>query len=491
MLGSSNHSRYSGGMKPILFALAFLLAHSAAAQPISLHPEDPHYFLYQGKPTIIITSAEHYGAVLNLDFDYVKYLDTLEAAGMNNTRTFTGAYVEPQGSFNIARNTLAPARDKFIAPWARSSTPGYPNGGNKFDLNNWNEKYFARLKDFVAQAEKRGIIVEMTLFCPFYDESQWKLSPQNAANNVNKVGNVARTNVYTLDKHGGLLSVHEAMTKKIVTELNEFDNVYFEICNEPYFGGVTLDWQHHIAELIVATEKGLPKKHLISRNVANGSAKVDKPHPAISLYNFHYAFPPDTVGMNYHLNKAIGDNETGFRGTNNLPYRVEAWAFILAGGALYNNLDYSFVAGHEDGTFVYPASQPGGGNREFRKQLGYLRDFIHSFDFIHMKPTHDLIKSGLPEGARGYVLAKAGEEYAIYIAPPLKSNKPSPADLKPLRIANLELDLPPGSYVGEWLDPVTGKTIYKTAFEAGKGSTKLTLASDELREDAALSIRKK
>ena len=28
----------------------------------------------------------------------------------------------------------------------------------------------------------------------------------------------------------------------------------------------------------------------------------------------------------------IGDNETGFRGTNDAPYRIEGWEFILAGG---------------------------------------------------------------------------------------------------------------------------------------------------------------
>lgn len=406
-------------MKPSALLVALALAVTVTAEPISIHPENPHYFLFRGKPTIMITSAEHYGAVLNLDFDYAKYLDTLAADGMNNTRTFTGSYVEPQGAFNIARNTLAPDANKFIAPWARSATPGYANGGNKFDLSKWDEKYFARLKDFVAHAEKRGVIVELNLFCPFYEESQWKLSPQNIINNVNNVGSVPRTNVYTLDKHGGLLAIHNAMTKKIVTELNQFDNLYYEICNEPYFGGVTLDWQHHIAEVIAETEKSLPKKHLISRNVANGSAKIDKTHPAVNAYNFHYASPPDAVALNYHLNKPIGDNETGFRGTNDLPYRVEAWGFLLAGGALYNNLDYSFVAGHEDGTFRYPASQPGGGNPKFRAQLRTLRDFLYSFDFIHMKPVAagEIIKSGLPQGARAYALAKSADSYAIYIGP--------------------------------------------------------------------------
>lgn len=184
------------------------------AQPLTLHPENPHYFLFHGRPTVLITSAEHYGAVLNLDFDYVTYLDTLAADGLNLTRTFTGAYVEPAGAFNITSNTLAPGPGRFLSPWPRSTVPGYAKGGNKFDLTKSDEAYLTRLKDFVAQAARRGVIVEMSLFCPFYEESQWKLSPQNAANNINGLGAVARTNVYTLDQHGGLLAVHEALTQK-------------------------------------------------------------------------------------------------------------------------------------------------------------------------------------------------------------------------------------------------------------------------------------
>src|SRR5437016_7404634 len=356
-----------------LFLTPAGLASAGTSQPLTLHPDNPHYFLFRGKPTVLITSGEHYGAVLNLDFDYRKYLDALAKDGLNLTRTFSGAYVEPFGAFNIASNTLAPRPERFICPWARSQTPGYANGGNKFDLAKWDEAYFNRLKDFVARAGQRGVVVEMNLFCPMYDEAQWRLSPQNTINNVNGIGNVARTNVYTLDKNDGLLAVQEAMVRKIVTELNGFDNVYYEICNEPYFGGVTMVWQGHIAELIVETEKGSGSsppaggRHLISQNVANNKAKVEDPHPAVSIFNFHYASPPDTVALNYGLGKVIGDNETGFRGTNDLPYRSEAWSFILAGGGLFNHLDYSFVAGHEAGNFVYPAKQPGGGNSAFRR----------------------------------------------------------------------------------------------------------------------------
>ena len=436
--------------------------------PLRLHPDNPHYFLYQDKPTILITSAEHYGAVLNLDFDYIKYLNTLQKDGMNLTRIFSGAYVEPAGAFRIERNTLAPVPGRFIAPWARSTTPGYANGGNKFDLSQWSEDYFNRLKDFVAQAHTRDIIVEVTLFCPFYGEEQWSLSPMNIENNINNVGDLDRMDVYTLDRNGGLLAVQETLVRKIVEELNAFENIYFEICNEPYFGGVTLDWQRHIVDIIIGEEFNLPAKHLISRNVANagpddiarGEGQVEDVHPSVSILNFHYANPPVVVGMNYHFDRVIGENETGFRGTADTYYRREAWEFILAGGALFNHLDYSFAAGYEDGTFTYPETQPGGGSAALRKQLKVLSTFIHGFDFVKMNPDTSVLRAGIPDGVRAYVLAKPGNQYALY--------------LRNGQQTDLELEVPDGSYGATWIDPVTGETTKEDTISASDGTAQLS-----------------
>jgi len=75
--------------------------------------------------------------------------------------------------------------------------------------------------------------------------------------------------------------------------------------------------------------------------------------------------PPDTVALNYHWNVAIGENETGFRGKDDLLYRTEGWDFILAGGALYSNLDYSFTPAHPEGDFLDYKS-PGGGSPALR-----------------------------------------------------------------------------------------------------------------------------
>lgn len=470
--------------------LVCTLCSALARQPLALHPDNPHYFQFRGKPLVIVTSGEHYGAVLNLDFDYRKYLDTLQRDGMNNTRTFSGAYCEPPSAFNIASNTLAPLPGRFLSPWARSKEPGYANGGNKFDLSKWSKDYFKRLEDFMAYASKRGIIVEMNLFCPFYEDSMWRLSPMNAANNINSVGDVPRTNVYTLDKHGGLLLYQEALVRKIVTELNGFDNLYYEICNEPYFGGVTLDWQARIAQVIVDTEKKLKNKHLISQNIANDKAKVEKPLANISIYNFHYATPPETVKLNYYLDAVIGDNETGFRGTNNFPYRTEAWDFIAAGGGLYNNLDYSFIAGKEDGTFVYPASQPGGGNPQLRRQLKFLSRTIHSLDFINMAPYNELVKGQFEQGTTARLLANPGKHYLLYIRTGLFQKKDGPrlkTEYGPNAIS-ARINLSPGEYEYEWLDPRGCEAVHAGDLRHGGGEHEFVAPA--FKEDAALVIKR-
>ncbi len=466
-----------------------LCARLLAAPPLALHPENPHYFSYRGKPELIITSGEHYGAVLNLDFDYVKYLKTLAADGLNGTRTWAGAYCEPTSAFSIAHNTLAPEAGRFICPWARSDQAGYANGGNKFDLTRWDDAYFKRLKDFMAQARKRRVIVELNLFCPFYEESMWRLSPMNAANNVNGIGTVARTNVYTLDRNGGLLPVQEALVRKLVTELRSFDNLYYEICNEPYFGGVTLDWQHQIADVITATEQGLGVRHLISQNIANEKAHVENPHPAISIFNFHYATPPITVPMNYGLNKVIGDNETGFRGTNDSAYRMEAWDFIVAGGGLFNNLDYSFTAGHEDGRFVYPASQPGGGTSALRKQLRFLSQVIHRFDFVHMAPDNQVLTAASVKGATARVLVKPEHEYLVYIRTPLQKTeggRRASVSFAEGQYA-LDLKLPEGKFTVEWLDTKLGAATRVERFTHAGGDRRLRAPAFE--DDIALAVR--
>jgi hypothetical protein len=398
--------------------LGIALAAGLAPLPstLRLHPDNPRYFQFRGRPTVVITSGEHYGAVLNLDFDYRRYFDTLKADGLNGTRIFSGTYVETGGNFGIAANTLDPAKGRFISPWARTTTDGYADGGAKFDLTRFDEAYVTRLRDVLKEASARGIIVELVLFCPLYEDSMWAVSPMNPVNNVNAFPPIRRQDVLTLDKSGPLLAVQEAVARHLVAAVAGFDNVYIEICNEPYATQVPEDWQRHMTTVVADAVTKLPQPVLLSQNVSNQGKRVVDPHPAISIFNFHYATPPDTIAWNGHLRRLIGDNETGFRGTADLAYRTEGWDFILAGGGLYNNLDYSFTAAHPRGTWTeLPVSQPGGGGPTLRRQLEILREFIEGFDFIRMRPESSVIRGGIPAGGTARALVEPGKAYAIYV----------------------------------------------------------------------------
>ncbi|MBN2476767.1 MAG: hypothetical protein JXB62_19310 [Pirellulales bacterium] len=444
-------------------------AKAQSPKPIALNPDNPHYFLFRDRPTVLITSGEHYGAVLNLDFDYEPYLDELKARGLNLTRTFSGVYCEDRNSFGIRGNPLAPAAGRLSCPWARSREPGYAGGGHKYDLSRWDDAYFARLKDFLAQAGRRGVVVEFVLFCPFYEDGMWNLSPMKAENNVNGVGKVARTEVYTL-QHEDLVAVHQAVTRKIVSELKDFDNVYYEVCNEPYFGGVTRPWQDRIIATIVETEAGFAQKHLIAQNIANGSRKIEDPNPAVSVFNFHYATPPVTVAMNFGLGKVLGDDETGFKGSSDFVYRAEGWDFLLAGGAVYDNLDYSFTPDHEAGTAKPNA--PGGGGATLRGQLAILKQFIEGFDFVNMAPDDSVIQGKLPEKVTARALVEPGRQYAVY--------------LRGSGARQLELKLPAGRYRAEWTNTKTGAVDQRESFTHSDG--KRVLAVPPYAEDVALRI---
>ena len=439
------------------------------SQPVSLHPDNPHYFLFKNNPTVFITSGEHYGALLNLDFNYTKYLDELRRDDLNMTRTFSGVYCEQPGAFNIGNNTLAPLSLKYITPWARSTSPGYKNGGNKFDLNKWDERYFERLKDLLQQAAQRDIVVEFTLFCPFYEDGMWLISPMHPSNNINSTPGIERTDVYTIDKNGSLFDFQKQLVKKIVTDVNNFDNIIFEICNEPYFGGVTMEWQHAIADVIAETEKGLKKKHLITQNIQNGSSIVKQPHPAVSVFNWHYAYPPVTVAMNYDLNKPLGDNETGFRGVSDSTYRFEAWRFITAGGALFNHLDYSFTPGNESGDYKYDTTTPGGGSDALRKQFSYTKKFIESFDFISMKPDTNFFDASI----RGNAMAGAGKQYAAYF-------------INDHQLSHITVNVPTGLFKITWFNPVSGK--YGKSFSVASKKGGLLLKVPHHNVDMALKI---
>jgi hypothetical protein len=408
------------------------------------------------------------------------------------TRLFTGTYFEKEGSFGIEQNTLAPAAGKALLPWKRSNEPGAACGGNKFDLDQWDDNYFKRLRSFISGAEKKGIIVEVTLFSSIYD--YWDTQAWNPKNNINIKDSLGKKDVQIL-KNDKILKYQENFVRKIVRELNEFDNITYEIQNEPWCDHTvlikmdssdmrkdkdrqewqnkieiadqsSLEWQSKIASFITDEEKTLRNKHLIAQNYSNHFFKIPEVDPNISILNFHYAYPL-AVDLNIRYPKVIGYDESGFAGTEDATYRKEAWRFIMAGGGLFNNLDYSFSAGHEDGKAVNKA--PGGGSTELRKQLRVLSDFIHTFDLVHLKPDNSIIGKST---VNARALSVPGEQYALYLE---KTDEKS-----------LTLNLPAGNYSAEWVNPLNGSVIKSEQLKHQGGE--LLIQIPDFTEDIALRL---
>ena len=464
--------------------------------PIRLDRRNPHYFLFQGKTIALLASGEHYGAVINADFDYHRYLATLEADGFNYTRLFGGSYVEvPAKSFGILRNDLAPAAGRFIAPWARSDTPGYAGGGNKFDLDRWNPEYFERLRGFLADANRRGIVVEITLFSSQYGETQWDVSPLNEANNVNPTDAIDWKKLNTLE-NGNILSYQEKYARKLVLEANAFPNVIFEIENEPWSDRPVLAdvvnpylpapgrnvfpnsvdlpddqamaWQARVANWITEEEAKLPNQHLIAQNYCNFRYPVRQLIAGVSVVNFHYAYP-EAASLNYGLGKAISYDETGFLGRDDENYLRQAWNFMLSGGSVFDNLDYSFSPGHEDGSDTEP-NGPGGGSLELRLRLRVLADFVRALPLADLAPDTETVKSA--PGAVTRALSSPNGDYAIYF------DGHGPIDAV--------LNLPAGEYTSTWTDIDTGKTLGREIFRHNGGEK--DLQSPEFRTGIALRL---
>jgi hypothetical protein len=467
----------------------------ACGVPIKTHPSNPHYYLYQGRPIILITSAEHYGAVINKDFDYVAYFDALQAYQLNYTRIYPGAMFEPVGKF-MAGNTLGPRPQSLIVPWARSATPGYRLGGNRFDLDRWDPGYCARLKDFVTQAGRRGIMVEVCFFNSQYADT-WPLSPLYSENNVQGVGQCDWRDAQTL-RHTNLVRRQDDCVRKLTQEVNAFDNVILEICDEPGHIGTGFEpagpWVSHLADVVRDAERDLPQKHLLGQEVDGplGGPIDFAADPRFSVIIGQYIWGDDRGEMGgmkgldykYRDNKPLELNETAYyplwhQGDKIADARVEAWEFIVGGGAAFNQLNGLFTADNPAG------KSPD--NDEMLRALENLKQFMYSFEFVKMAPDKGFLVSGATAPQYHRAISESGKQYALYIHHSSEKIGGAYTVVPGPYQENLVVAVAAGHYRVDWVDPATGSILGSLDLVHEGGQR--TLATPTYKIDIALRVK--
>jgi hypothetical protein len=465
------------------------LAHGLLANPIGKHPDNPHYFVCNGRPLILITTDEHYGAVINRDFDYVPFLDRLREYGMNLTRIYAGAYVEMKDQY-APGNPLGPSPDHYILPWKKSGEPGAnPHLGQyKYDLASWDDAYFQRLRDYVREASARDIIVEVVFFNGMYDD-RWDAQPLYHANNIQGVGTLEFKQFTTIaDK--ALVDVQLSYVRKVASALYDFDNVILDISDEPEMQGQqSWPWNSAMLDALISVDHN---RHIYGETAHSASPDFTK-DSRISWLPTEYISPMEkTLNDNYSDNKPIIDVETAYYPRWYGPHpveetRAEGWYGMLGGlaGLIHLNSDFSITN---------PSGQGTSTQKEILPQKRVLMDFMRSLDFVRMTKYTEFRVSDPEAPARA--IAEPGKQYALYLFHgdrKWEEWSQGPTASRFNVNANwfsdsVTLKIPPGAYRVEWVNPSSGVVIASNALESKDGDT--VLQTPRYFTDIALRMKR-
>jgi len=423
-----------------------------AAGPLRVDAANPRYFVDGTGRAILLTGSHTWsnfqdngGSDPPPVFDYSAYLNFLQANHHNFFRLWT---------WEQSRWTAETSDNNYwfnpMAPYQRTGPGTALDGKPKFDLTQFDQSYFDRLRQRVIDAGNRGIYVSVMLFNGWSVDPKnpsvgggqnfpWKGHPFNKANNINSIdGDPNGDNIGVETEELSIPAVtafQEAYVRKVVDTVNDLDNVLYEICNEcadpDSWTPGSVNWQYHFIDYIHNYEASKPKQHpvglsSISANPANLFAShADWIAPSGNLYN-----PPATTGNKVvmadtdHICGICGDRtwvwEAFTRGYNPLFMDGYDGAGYGVGGAGFNFNDPKWIS--------------------LRLNLGYALTYANRMNLAAMTPHGELASSG-------YALANpaaSGAEYLVYL----------PAG----GAVTVNLSASPGTLAVEWFNPGTGAT---------------------------------
>jgi len=202
-------------------------------------------------------------------FDWDAYLTALKTTyGCNFTKLWACETTRDWGG-DFTGDRMTPTR------YVRTG-PGNDNDGKlKFDLTQINPDYLNRLRTRAVACANAGIYVCVQLFQGWHIEDKGGTgNPQDyhpylAANNINSVDGDNDSDGLLTETHmpaaagNNTLAYQEDMVEAIIDELNDLDNVIWEISNEDTGSANNTTWQEYMINHIKTYEATKPKQHLV------------------------------------------------------------------------------------------------------------------------------------------------------------------------------------------------------------------------------------
>ena len=406
---------------------------------LKVHPSNPRYFT-DGTGRIIYLTGSHSSRTFKdigetdppKPFDFDAYLDLLKQHNHNFIRLWTwelSKYTYP--SFGGTFYYVEPF------PWSRTGPGTALDGKPKFDLSQFNQSYFDRLRSRVVAAEKRGIYVSIMLFEGHALHASlkpwcWDGHPFSIQNNVNGINGDPDGDGRGLETHTleipAITALQEAYVRKVIDTVNDLDNVLYEIANES--GNYSTKWQYHIIRYIHEYERDKPKQHPVGMTFQWASGYVgtnknlfDSPADWIS---------PFARGVDYRGNPQAADGrkvvilDTDHLWGNNRVTggvelnRVWVWKSFCRG---LNPILLDHLEAWEE---------------NIRDNMGYTLAYANQMNLTAMVPHNDLASTK-------YCLANPGFEYLVYLP----------------NGGNVWVDLTDasGQLAVEWLNPSNGEKM--------------------------------
>ena len=439
--------------------------------PLRVSKTNPRYFTDGSGKAIYLTGSHTWNNLVEMNpagnsdtFNYAGYIDFMKRYDHNFIRLWAWELVNWDTRANFQE--LQKIHEVGPHPWKRTGPGNALDGKPKFDLTQFNESYFGRLRQRVTAASERNIYVSIMLFegwgiqfCP----NAFRNHPFHPENNINRLG------LDSADQRKGLpihelenkkvLEIQEAYVKKVIDAVHDLDNVLYEISNENH--AASTPWQYHMINLIKEYEKQKPSPHPVGMTfqVKGGSNQTlfDSPADWISP-NPEGGFrddPPASDGKKIILNDT--DHLWGLGGNHKW-----VWKSFMRG------LHPVFMDPY-DGKVLNSGYDTKALEMEIeavRKNMGYTLQYARKIDLIHMEPANELSSSG-------YCLARKNEQYLAYI-PEGKQ---------------VEMDLggSNSNFKVEWFDPTTGKKVDGGQIEGGK---KIVFHSPFQSSEAVLYLKK-
>ena len=428
-----------------------------ATGPLFVDPDNSRYFTdgtrVNGKYRAILLAGSHTWCdfmdcgSLNPPpaFNYSAFLDFLQANHHNFFRLWRAE--------NARGGEQGPNFWFRPLPYVRSSQCCAFDGANKFDVSQFNQTYFDRMRQRVMQARDRGMYVSIMLFDGWSVESKigshhpWDGHPYKLTNNINQI-NGDRNN----DDEGGeiqilanpqITALEEAYVRKVIDSVNDLDNVLYEISNESDGGAAQTAWQYHIIAYVKNYELTKAKQHPVGMTAEWPDGKN------ADLYNS----PADWIAPNGDVNTppVANGRKVVLYDTDHLcgicGNRQFVWKSFTRGENPVFMDPYDGAAGGRGAPANY---NPNNANDvSLRQNLGYVRSFGDRMDLAGMTPQPALCSTG-------YCLANPtanGAEYLAYL--------PSGGSI------TMNLSAAPVTLSVEWFNPANGSISFGNAVIGG------------------------